>query len=84
MFGLFSKKRAEKKAARKSADIRSALQENMRTARENIGDETLDKIAQAMSKMQKSRIQTAKRTIQAAGTTRASEELRSLMREEKT
>ena len=47
-----STKPAAKQVSGRSEALRAELFENMRTARENIGEETLERIAAAMTEMQ--------------------------------
>lgn len=75
-----SKKPAPKKAGN-SADIRAQAMANVRAARENIGEETLDRIAAAMTKKQQSNTERAKNAIQDADVDRVTQELLSLLQE---
>lgn len=74
---------ASKAAEEKSALARAELLENMAMARENIGEDTLDKIADAMTAMQKNKIQQAKRVIEAGDENKMKDEMLFMIREEK-
>ena len=74
---------ANKKAEEKSALARAELLENMAMAREHIGEDTLDKIADAMTAMQKSKIQQAKRVITGGDQTKMKDEMLHMIREDK-
>jgi len=79
MFGLFKSK--DQKAADKSAKIRAQALENARAAREAIGDETLQKIAHALSEGQKSEGKRAQEKIRQMDKERVAEHLKSLLDE---
>ena len=64
-------------------DIQAQALANVRAARVHIGEETLDKIAAAMTQKQQSAMEQAKRQIQAADPDRVLDELMFMMKEEK-
>jgi len=55
---------------------------NMRAARTQIGEETLDKIAAAMTKKQQSATEQAKRTIESADSDRVADEILYMLNDE--
>ncbi len=63
------------------ADIRAQALANVRAARAHIGEETLDKIAEAMTAKQRSATEQAKQQIQAADPDRVLDELLLMMKE---
>lgn len=76
---FWSKKHKQEKTAKKKAKRSQQLREealaNAKAARENIGEETLDRIAAAMTKKQKSNTEQAKRAIQDADADRVAQEI---------
>lgn len=62
-----------------SAKLREEALANARKAREQIGEETLNKIAAAMHKKQQSKTEQAKAKINQASSDRVSEEIRILL-----
>lgn len=75
-------KKAAQKAAKKSQKLRAQALANAKAARENIGEETLDRIVAAMTAKQKSNTEQAKAAIQGADKDRVAEELRYMFKEE--
>ena len=67
--------KAAKKKEKQAANLRSAAMDNVRAARENIGEETLDRIAAAMTKKQQSNTEQAKRSIQSTDAERVAQEI---------
>jgi len=76
MLGLFKKKAPKKPSIE---DIRAQAMENVRAARENIGEETLDRIAAAMQKKQNSAVEKAKAQIKSHDINDLARELRYLI-----
>lgn len=76
---FWSKKKKAEKAARKKAAHSQKLREqamaNARAAREQIGEETLNRIAAAMTKKQQSNTERAKTAIQNADADRVAQEI---------
>lgn len=86
MFGFFKKKGGEKSPGKpsgkpSSADIRAQAMENVRQARAAIGEETLDKIAQAMRKKQSSDFERAKAKIKSLDNDRVADNIRAMIDE---
>ena len=77
MMGLFGD--PKKKAAKRSAKLREEAMKNARKARETIGDETIQKIAQALSEQNKSAGKKAQEQIREMDKARVAEHLRSLL-----
>jgi hypothetical protein len=75
--------RKEESAAEKSARIRDEAMKNMRTAREQIGEETLDRIAAAMLKKQQSTIEQAKNQIKKTDSNKVADEIRWMLEDKK-
>lgn len=82
LFGK-NKKTAEEKAAEKSAALRAQALENARAARERLGDETIQKIANALSEQNKSAGKKAQEQIRAMDKAVVAEHLKSLLDEKK-
>lgn len=88
---MFWKKKDKAKAAPKDAagakptrdQIMAQAKANMASARAEIGDETLDKIREALLKKQQSAIEQAKNKIRATDDDKVRDHLRYMMREEK-
>ncbi len=76
---FWSKKKKAAKAAKKkekqTESLRAEAMANVRAARENIGEETLDRIAAAMTKKQQSNTEQAKKSIQSADAERVAQEI---------
>lgn len=82
MFWLSKEKKAEKaakKQAVQSEKLRAEALENARAARENIGSDTLDRIAAAMTAKQKSNTEQAKAAIMKSDAERVAQELMALI-----
>lgn len=73
----------QEEAAEKSARIREEAMKNMRAAREQIGEETLDRIAAAMMKKQQQAIEQAKTQIRKADTNKVADEIRWMLEDKK-
>jgi hypothetical protein len=73
----------EESPAEKSARLREEAMKNMRAAREQIGEETLDRIAAAMLKKQQSAIEQAKNQIKSTDTNKVADELRWMLEDKK-
>ena len=69
------------KSAKKSADLRAQALKNVRAARENIGEETLDRLASAITKKEQSAAEQAKKKIQQADPDRVLDELMWMMQD---
>lgn len=71
----------QKKAAKKTAELRAQAMKNARAAREAIGEETLERIAAAMGKMQEqnARMQQARKQIGQADKARVADEIKWMM-----
>lgn len=78
MFGKNKKTEAEK-AAEKSAALRAQALENARAARERLGDETIQKIANALSEQNKSAGKKAQDQIRAMDKAVVAQHLKSLL-----
>lgn len=77
-----AQKQAEKEAqqaAEQSQKIREQALANARAAREALGDETIQKITEAMTKKQQSSMEQAKRDIMAADPDRLLDELKFML-----
>ncbi|MCB1532077.1 MAG: hypothetical protein KDJ35_04315 [Alphaproteobacteria bacterium] len=84
MFWLSKEKKADKAAKKKEAHSQKLREEalaNARAARENIGDETLQRIAAAMTAKQQSNTEQAKRAIQNADAERVAQELLQMIKD---
>lgn len=73
------KKKHTNKAAQKKAELRRDAMANMKAARENIGEETLDRIASAIAKKQHSAMEQAKDDIHNADAERVAAEILSMI-----
>lgn len=89
MFGLFGskdKKKQEERPKRRepltSEQIREQAMANARAARESIGQETLDKIAEALQKKQNSKAEQAKARIAEKSPREVAEEILAMRRGE--
>ncbi len=87
MFGLFGKDAKEKKekakAAARSKAIREEALANARAARENIGEDTLQKIAEHLSRKENSPFSQAKNRIQAMDKDHVADNLRVMLDEDR-
>lgn len=76
------KKRAEKQAkkkAQRSEKLREQALANARAAKESLGDETIQKITEALNNMENNTMQQAKKDIQDADPDRVLDELKFMM-----
>lgn len=73
------KKAAKNPKALSSEELRAQAMENVRHAREQIGEETLDRIAAAMTKKQRSATEQAKTAIQQSDADRVADEILFMM-----
>lgn len=84
---MFWKKKDKAKPAANAKPTREEIlaqaKANMATARAEIGDETLDKIREALLKKQQSAIEQAKNKIRSTEDDKVRDHLRYMMREEK-
>lgn len=71
----------KKKAAKKSAALRAEALENARLARERLGDDTIQKIAAALSEQNKSAGKRAQEEIREMDKARIADHLKSLLDE---
>ena len=78
LFGK-GKKSEEQKAAEKSAALRAEAMANARAARERLGDETIQKIANALSEQNKSAGKKAQEQIRAMDKAVVADHLKSLL-----
>ena len=83
---FWSKKKKAKKAekaakakAEQSAKIREEAMANARAAREALGDETIQKITEAMTAMEQQSIRKAQKQIQSADPDKVLDELKFMM-----
>ncbi len=85
MFGLFGKKKKKQKASAKPSreQIIAQAQANARKAREEIGDETIQKIAKALSKKENSEFEQARRKIKSLDDERVADNIRYMIDEER-
>lgn len=82
MFGLFKKKKKAGKSTGKSREkVMENAMRNVRAARAEIGDETLDKISDAIRKKEESDFERARAKIKAMDEDRIADNLRSLLDE---
>ena len=88
MFGIFGKNKNSKKLQKQQdqpksrEELKAEAMNNARAAREAIGEDTLDKIAEEMSKKQKSNVEKAKRDITSRDDNQIAENLRDLMNDD--
>ncbi len=94
MFGLFGKKKPKtakaapcKTAARKTANssrdqIMEQAMSNVRAARAEIGEEALDKIAEAMRKKESSQMEHARRKIKSLDQERVADNVKAMLYED--
>lgn len=80
MFGLFKKKEPKKKSRE---ELLAEAKANATAAREQIGDETLDKIAQAMAKKENSEFNRMKAEIEKIDSGKVADNLKYMIEEEK-
>lgn len=80
-WGKKDKDKKSKKAAQTREEVHAQALENMRAARAHIGEETLEKIAAAMTAKQKSATEQAKRQIQESDPDKVLDELLLMMKE---
>ena len=80
MFGLFKKKEPKKKSRE---ELIAEAKANAAAAREQIGDETLDKIAQAMAKKENSEFSRMKAEIEKIDSGKVADNLKYMIEEEK-
>ncbi len=80
MFGLF-KKKDPKKLTRE--ELIAQAKENAAAAREQIGDETLDKIAEMMAKKENSEFSRLKAEIESLDSGKVADNLKIMIEEEK-
>lgn len=73
--------KAAKKAEKKSEKLREEALANVRAAKANIGDETLERIMAAMSARERSATEQAKKKIQAVDADRVLDELKWMMQD---
>lgn len=73
---------AKSSAPQTREEIQAQAMENVRAARAHIGEETLDRIAEMMTKKQQSAMEQAKRDIQAADPDKVLDELLFTMRQQ--
>ncbi len=79
-FDMFGKNKTEaEKAAEKSASLRAQALENARAARERLGDETIQKISNALSEQNKSAGKKAQDQIRAMDKAVVAQHLKSLL-----
>ncbi len=78
-----SKETAKERQPLTREQIIAQAKANMASARAEIGDETLEKIKQAMLKKQQSTIEQAKAKIKATDTLEVRDHLRTMIREER-
>ncbi len=83
---FWSKKSKEEKAAKakaeKSEKLRAEAMENVRAAREAIGEETLERIAAAMTKKQQSAVERAKAQINQSDSEKVKDGIMSMLDDE--
>ncbi len=72
-----------KVSAKDSEALRAQAMENVRAARENIGEDTLDRIAAAMTKKQQSATEQAKARIKEADPDRVLDELKWMLEDKR-
>lgn len=82
LFGK-SKKSEEQKSAEKSAALRAEAMANARAARERLGDETIQKIANALGEQNKSVGKKAQEQIRAMDKAVVADHLKSLLDKDK-
>lgn len=82
LFGK-NKKTGEEEVAEKSAALRAQALDNARAARERLGDETIQKIANALAEQNKSAGKKAQEQIRAMDKAVVAEHLKSLLDEKK-
>ena len=78
MFGFFSKGK-EKAAAKKSAAVREQALENMRGARERIGEETIQEIAAILRERDSSPMRQAEAQIKSFDKGRIADNLKAML-----
>lgn len=79
MFGIFKKK--PKAKPQKREDVVAEAMKNARAARAEIGEETLDKIADAIRKKEQSDLERAKARIKAMDEDRIADNLKAMLDE---
>lgn len=79
MFGIFKKK--PKSKPQKREDVVAEAMQNARAARAEIGEETLDKIADAIRKKEQSDLERAKAKIKAMDEDRIADNLKAMLDE---
>lgn len=79
MFGIFKKK--PKAKPQKREDVVAEAMKNARAARAEIGEETLDKIADAIRKKEQSDLERAKAKIKAMDDDRIADNLKAMLDE---
>ena len=82
MFGFF-KKHKEQAQAKKSAEIRAQAMENMRGARERIGDETIQQMAAILREREASPMKKAEDQIKSFDKGRIADNLKVMIDSEK-
>lgn len=82
MFGFF-KKSKEKAKAKKSAEVRAQALENMRGARERLGDDTIQKMAAILREKEGSAMKQAENTIRSFDKGRIADNIKYMIDEEK-
>lgn len=73
------KKKAKKTGTPSREDLLAQAKQNAQAARESIGEDTLNRIAEAMTKKQQSKIEQAKRKIIAEDPDKVRENLRAML-----
>jgi len=79
MFGWFGKGKEEKEKAKKSADLRAQAMENMRAARERLGDDTIQQMAANLRQQNKTDTEKAKDHIRTLDKSRIADNLKAMM-----
>lgn len=84
MFGFFKKKKQTKiqDSSPSREELVAEAMANARAAREEIGDETLDKIAAAMRKKEQSKVEQAKARIKSMDNDKIADNLRAFLDED--
>lgn len=78
MFGWFGKSK-EKAQAKKSADLRVQAMDNMRGARERLGDDTIQQMAANLRQQNKNDTEKAKDQIRTLDKSRIADNLKAMM-----
>jgi hypothetical protein len=78
---FWNKKKNKKPKALSGDELRAQAMENARAARENLGEDTVNRIAEIMAKKQHSPVAKAKAQIAAADQTRVEDSIRDLLDE---